>query len=226
MLFLVFLFVTGINQAFAFLEGFITNIIDATHCSRMKAAIGVSMLGVLLSAAFTSNIGWSLFDMTEHFILRYIVITVGFLQCLSVGWFFEYETTAAASENHAKSLRALSLYFWIPTVFISFYANFGFPEYRFFGLLIIAFFTIIALCVSKKRSSMPYNSWYHEIVLCGVDKLSMSITSLTHIDHRRSFWMLPFETYLGICIKFINPACLMFIFFNNLQEDLTRPYNN
>lgn len=143
-----------------------------------------------------------------------------------MGWFFEYETTAAASVNHAKSLRALSLYFWIPTVFISFYANFGFPEYRFFGLLIIAFFTIIALCMSKKRSEMPYNSWYHEIVLCGVDKLSMSITSLTYTDHRRSFWMLPFETYLGICIKFINPACLMFIFFNNLQEDLTSPYNN
>jgi hypothetical protein len=36
--------------------------------------------------------------------------------------------------------------------------------------------------------------------------------------------MLPFETYFGITVKFVNPACLLFIFFNNLYDDLEEPY--
>lgn len=39
-------------------------------------------------------------------------------------------------------------------------------------------------------------------------------------------WMLPFETYFGMSIKYVNPACLLFIFMNNLQEDLSEPYND
>ena len=36
--------------------------------------------------------------------------------------------------------------------------------------------------------------------------------------------MLPFEFYFGITIKYINPACLLFIFFEALANDLKTPY--
>ena len=41
---------------------------------------------------------------------------------------------------------------------------------------------------------------------------------------KRKWWMLPFEFYFGICIKYINPACLLFIFFEALANDLATPY--
>ena len=110
-------------------------------------------------------------------------------------------------------------------ILLCFYGNFAFPEYRYIALLCIIVTTIIALIVSKCISGMPFNSWYHEIVLCGVDKLSMSITSLSNDNKSRSWWMLPFETYFGISIKYLNPACLFFILCNNLQQDLSTPYN-
>ena len=78
-LFLVYLFITGLTQAFGYIEAFTTNVIDATKCSRWKAAIGVCSLGLILTCAFTSNIGWILFDMTEHYVTNYIVIVVGLL---------------------------------------------------------------------------------------------------------------------------------------------------
>lgn len=37
-------------------------------------------------------------------------------------------------------------------------------------------------------------------------------------------WMFFFEAYFGLCIKFVNPACLTFLFFQNLVEDLKNPY--
>lgn len=90
----------------------------------------------------------------------------------------------------------------------------------------ISFFTLIAMVVSYKVSKMSMSSFYHEIILQGVDKLSMSITCLSHPKAKRSSWMLPFETYFGITIKYVNPACLLFILCNNLKEDLSSPYND
>lgn len=105
--------------------GFLTNLSDYFKCEVWKPAIPVTIFGILVSVAFSSNVGWILFDMTEHFILRYILISVGLLQCMAVGWFFEYSSTAAASPAHAKALKWLSIIYWIPTVVICFYANFA-----------------------------------------------------------------------------------------------------
>lgn len=162
--------------------------------------------------------------MTDHFITDYIVIMVGILECTCVGWLFERETTAMQSLAHRKSLNVLCIMFWAPTILLCFYANFVFPEDKFMGLMLIMVFTIIALCCSKYVSGMPFDSWYHEIVLCGVDKLSMSITSLTHRDGHRSWWMLAFEGYFGFMIKFFNPALLTFILMNNVQSDIDQPF--
>jgi SNF family Na+-dependent transporter len=224
--FLVYMFSTGITQVYGFIMGFITNLTDYFKCSIWKAALPVCLCGILLTIAYTSNVGWILFDMTEHYILRYLLISVGFLQCVAVGWFFEYFSTAAASPNHEKALKILATMYWIPTIVICFYANFALDEFKLIGLLVICFFTLLALGCSYKASEMAINSFYHEIVLQGVDKLSMSITSLSNEDNKREYWMLPFETYFGICIKFVNPACLLFILFHNLQEDLSAPYND
>lgn len=85
---------------------------------------------------------------------------------------------------------------------------------------------ILSLIVSKCVSGMNAKSWYHEIVLCGVDKLSMSITSLSNEEGERKPWMKPFEGYFGFTIKFINPACLLFMLFGTAAEDLAEPYGS
>ena len=95
--FLIFMFCTGITQTYALVLGFVINLTDYFKCAIWKAALPVVIFGIIASTAYTSNSGWILFDLTEHFILRYIVIAVGFLQCVSVGWVFEYFTTANTS---------------------------------------------------------------------------------------------------------------------------------
>ena len=130
------------------------------------------------------------------------------------------------SQAHRKSMKLLASIYWLSTVTIAFYANFGFVDNKEIGLLFIMLFTFIAFGVSKYTAGMPFNSWYHEIVLCGVDKLSMSITSLSTPGkpEERKLWMPLFETYFGLTIKFINPACLMWMIFENIASDLESPY--
>ena len=100
------------------------------------------------------------------------------------------------------------------------------------GVLLIVIATLLALGVSYWVSKMHFISWWHEIALCGTDKVAMSITALSvanRIDycavvHQRQWWMGPFETYFGIVIKFVNPACLCFFIFEAAAADMEQTY--
>lgn len=237
-MFMLLLYVAGIDSAWSYIEALITNMLDhfkmnsmtenregVNHgMKRVGAAFLVVILGMGLTAVFTTNFGWILFDLVDHYISSYIIVAVGFMQCVAVGWLFEYETTAAVSLEHTRSLRYLGIIFWLPTCLTCFYTNAVIPDYQWIGAIIIVFFTMVAFCCSYKVSKMSFGSWYHEILLCGVDKLSMSITSLSNADQSRSFWMPIFELYFGVCIKFVNPAALLFMFCSNLITDIESPY--
>jgi hypothetical protein len=184
----------------------------------------VCAAGAALSLLFTSNWGWVLFDFVDHYISSYIIIVVGFTQCVAVGWIFERESTARRTPEHRASLWWLTVLYWFPAVLLTFYANFGFVDIKWLGILIILLFTILALIVSFKVSKMEFITWYHEIVMCGTDKIAMSITILQDETGKRAWWMLPFETYFGIFVKFVNPVCLMFLFFEALAADVESPY--
>jgi NSS family neurotransmitter:Na+ symporter len=54
-------------------------------------------MGIAFSTVFTSNIGWALLDLVEHYISNYVIVGVGLLQCIAIGWLFEAEETSARS---------------------------------------------------------------------------------------------------------------------------------
>jgi SNF family Na+-dependent transporter len=89
--FMFFMYISGIDSAFSYLEGFVTNILDATRqkASRAGVAFIVCFCGALISLMFTTNFGWVLFDLVDHYISNYLIMAVGMAQCVSVGWFFE-----------------------------------------------------------------------------------------------------------------------------------------
>ena len=222
-LFCLFLFLAGIDSALAFVEALVTNLIDYFKWSRSVATGAVCLLGVILSSLLTTNFGWVLFDMSEHYISDFLITGIGFAECVSVGWVFEYYTTAAQSPAHHRALRVLHYAYWIPIVTLCFYAQIAENKIVFMILMII--FPVIAMVLSKYASGMKFNIWYHDIMLCGVDKLSMSITSLSHPNpFRRSPWMPIFEIYFGLTIKYINPPIFLYILINNLFNDLSTPY--
>jgi hypothetical protein len=232
------LFIASIDSAFSYVEAVVTNIVDEFKANRTGAAFFVCFTGAILSLFFTSNFGWVLFDIVDHYISSYIVLGAALMQCISVGWCFERDSTAKMSPDHAKSLKWLGIMYWFPMVTLSFYANFAFAERYEIGIIIIMVTSFLSLAVSYfvVRDKFKSISWYHEIMLCGVDKLSMSITSLSSATKNangeyvmneaaeRSPWMIVFEGYFGIMIKFVNPACLTFMMMMNLSEDMVNPY--
>lgn len=145
---------------------------------RWKAAAVVCGAGAALCLLFTSNWGWVLFDFVDHYISSYVVIAIGLCQCISAGWLFEWESTACRSPAHRASLRSLALIYWFPTVLTCIYANFGFPSVKWVGVVAMAIILIAVMIKSFMDSGMELVVWYHEIVMCGTDKVAMSISVL------------------------------------------------
>jgi NSS family neurotransmitter:Na+ symporter len=99
--FLMFsLFIASIDSAFSYVESVVTNIIDEFKIGRVAASASVCMIGIVLSLFFTSNFGWVFFDLCDHYITSYIVLGAALMQCVSVGWVFERESTAKMSPAH------------------------------------------------------------------------------------------------------------------------------
>lgn len=85
-LMLICLWISGIDSAFSYVESITTNLIDFTKWPRFVCAAIVTAFGISLTAVFTTNIGWMLFDMVDHYTSDYLVLGIGLLQCVAVGW--------------------------------------------------------------------------------------------------------------------------------------------
>lgn len=223
-LFMFTMWMIGIDSAVGFIEAAVTNMIDQSGLKRFECAMAICTMGFLISSLFCANWGWVLFDLVDHYISLYIVLPVGLCQCIAVGWIFERKQTSMRSVGHQKSLRALTFFYWFPAVCITFYFSFGFNEAAMWGAIALVVTTLMAFVVSFCVSDLPFNSWYHEIALCGTDKIAMSISSLSNGDGSRSWWMIPFEAYFGVLIKYFNPIVLLFFIFSALKRDLDTPF--
>jgi len=83
---LLTLWISGLDASMSYIESVTTNIIDATDMPRWLVAGKVCLMGIALTAVFTTNIGWVLFDMVDHYTSDYLVLSIVLLQCISVGW--------------------------------------------------------------------------------------------------------------------------------------------
>ena len=104
--------------------------------------------------------------------------------------------------------------------------NFALTQTVYWGPALFIPTTVVALLVSKHVSKMSIRQWYHEIVLCGTNKVSMAITDLSEPGLTRRPWMIFFEAYFGFMIKFVNPAILMFLLMSNLADDFDQSYGD
>ena len=118
-------------------------------------------------------------------------------------------------------MKVLGFFFWFPVAVVSFYSHFAMKEdEKMWGAIAVAVTTLLSIGLSMCTGmSIGFSSWYHEILLCGVNKVSMSITSISYPDadiETRSWWMAPFEAFFGISIKFFNPALLCYMLLENI----------
>ena len=221
------LFLLGVDSAFAMVEAVATVLYDMpsfNHINRTLIAGGLCVLGFLLTIPFCTNWGFILLDVVDHYLSVYLLYLVGILQCLGVGWVFDWDRTTSMSEAHRKSNMALTAGYWVPL----FIAGVIAIEQKngWVGMVCYAgFVTTITCPVSYYLHGGAPGDWYENVFLCGVHRIAYSMSKLGRTDANvRERWEPFFAFYFGFCVKFFIPFVLWFIMLYTIQKDVFELY--
>ena len=112
--FFLLLVIAGLTSAVSLVEGMASALIDKLGISRAKALAFVMVPGVAGSLTFAlpfivdpglsgdGTLGFTLFDLVDHWAFRYSLITVGLMECLLLGWVLGAEKIRHAVNQHSK----------------------------------------------------------------------------------------------------------------------------
>ena len=65
---MVFIIFSGIDTSMGMMESLVTNLIDYSKKPRIAVVIAVGLAGIVISVPFSTNFGWVLFDLVDHYI--------------------------------------------------------------------------------------------------------------------------------------------------------------
>ena len=88
----VTLFTLGIDSSFSMLEATATVMADAPafkNMPRKLLALLLCVLGAISSIAFSFNWGFTYFDVVDHYLNVYLMLLIGVLETMGVGWVYE-----------------------------------------------------------------------------------------------------------------------------------------
>lgn len=102
-LFFIMLLTLGVCSAFALLEAFNTVLYDRVPwCDRHKSfsTLAVCFFGFLVGLLMTTNGGVHILDIFDHYLSDFLLVIVGFAECICVGWAYPMAKLGREVERH------------------------------------------------------------------------------------------------------------------------------
>lgn len=219
------LFTLGIDSAFSLVEATSTVIYDTPwgrKTPRKLTALVLCVAGACFSALFTSNAGFTYFDVVDHYLANYLMLLLGVLQCFGAAWVLE--AGSVMDRVNKASVLVLALGYWIPCLLIPFIFIFFAPKLAAWSILIFWIIQVIVAIISFVLSKLSFKVWYNKVFLYGVCKLSRAITRLSHDEESSPWWVGLFEAWWGISIKYMIPWAVYNILVLLLKSDIDEKY--
>lgn len=113
-LFFFLLVIAGLTSSISLIEGPASALIDKLGISRARALAFIAVPGIIGSLLFTlpqvidpalagnGTLGLSLLDVMDHWAFSYSLLTVGFLECILIGWVLGADRLRRAVNAHTK----------------------------------------------------------------------------------------------------------------------------
>ena len=225
----VTLFTLGIDSAFSMLEAASSVMQDSPtfeKWSQKVIALFLVVLGSFFSLFFSFNWGFTLFDVVDNYLNTYLMLVVGVLEVMGVGWVYEVNQVAPKGRNYKISLIILTAGFWVAAVACPVGSIFSKSSDGWIGLIAFWAWMLLVWAVSFFVSGLAFPEWLSNVAFCGVRKVSRVMTKLskTRGDAVRHWWEPVFEFWWNFSIKYFVPFALMFLLFNSLNVDSSRHY--
>jgi hypothetical protein len=220
------LFTLGIDSAFAMVEGTVTVVQDSSLGKKLSKVVIASLLclvGCVCSTFFCFNWGFTFFDIIDHYLNVYLVLLMGILQSVSVGWF--YRQGDALKCSRASSLALMIMYFglMLPLAWLCYFA---FPDDSWVGLPIIwiwnLFTILVSFLIAKFTKQVPFIEWYEDILFAGVRPIAKKMIDIQ--KNMKPVTARIFEFWWCFTIKFVFPWAMYWLIVMTIQKDTTYPF--
>lgn len=223
------LFTLGIDSAFSMLEAASTVMQDSPAFRKWPQkviALFLVVLGGICSLFFSFNWGFTLFDVVDNYLNVYLMLVVGMLETMGVGWVYEFDQVTAKGKNYLHSIIILTVGYWVAVIVIPIASVWSDSSEAWIGLVVFWAWMLVVWAVSFFVSKLPFGEWLSSCAFTGVRKLSRSMSKLSKLDGDESIkcWEAPFEFWWNFSIKYFVPFALSFLLFNSLKSDLDKPY--
>ena len=227
----VTLFTLGIDSSFSMLEACATVMQDATFFGkwpRKLIALVLVILGAFCSIFFCFNWGFTFFDVVDNYLNVYLMLVLGILETMGVGWVYEAGEIFKKGRNYSLSMLILICGYWGPVVLVPALSIFIEGDNNWVGLLIFWPWMIGVFVASWLVSKLPFRVWRSNVMFCGVRKLSRHMTKLSKVkgDTQQYWWEDVFEYWWGFMVKFWVPFALSFLVLFSLKADLDEKYGD
>ncbi len=107
-IFFLCLFVAGMSSSISILEAFTSAVVDKFGMSRKMVVTVTSVIGFLGSIVFATEGGLFWLDIVDHFLTHYGLVVVGVLECVVVGWLFQFDVI----KKHVNRVSSIQLGLW------------------------------------------------------------------------------------------------------------------
>lgn len=211
-IFLVFLFLLGIDSGFGLLEAVLIVIHDSKlgeNYSKMTLTFGFSTICLLVGLLFVTDAGFFFLDVVDYYV-NFIMLLVGFMETFGAGWVF-------GIEDQIAKVGSGPVFSFMAAVFVPVFLGsglwFGLPNNALWGGFVgffLTFFVGMAITYSQAKSAAAekgmtvgevFTTLTTENVLSLRDRISTSLAT-------------PLPTIWALGIKFFVAPILLICFFN------------
>jgi hypothetical protein len=200
-------------------EGTSTVLADQIKLPRKLIALILCASGCACSFVFCFNWGFTYFDVVDHYLAVYLVLTLGIMQSFAIGWVYRQQYALAAGGN--ASVWVLTFGYWIGLLLIGPIAQFAVPAYQLIAMVCFLPYMVVIAIISFKLSKLSFSKWATEVWNGGVSHLANEISLLSGEGH---WWQPAFRGWWCFSIKYFYPFGIYWLLMLSLKTDLTVSY--
>jgi len=183
------------------------------------------VFGACCSTIFCSNWGFTYFDVVDHYLNVYLVLIMGILQSVAVGWFHCQEDAMKVSKASALVLMISYFGAMVPLAWL---AYFVFPDWSwtslpaFWGFVFIM--TFVSFMIAKLGpAKCTFKQWYDEILFSGVRPIAFHCMRVAE-NPMSPMMRAVFNFWWCVSIKYVFPWAMYWLVIMTIKKDSYEPY--
>jgi len=217
-LFYLTIFLLGIDSSISYVETVVTALLETglgKKTNRLGITIATCLVGFLISIAFCANFANNLISATDYFLSAYFITFVAIVECMSIGWIFDFQERIVENNELADPLIYLTGAYWGGLFCFGILGYWVFFDYNYIAIVCFLVLLVAVIFYTKHISKLSWGDYYEKVLMNGVHRFANGISCEGGKKPNKA--TKAFEIWFGISIKYFIPAALIWMLMMSIK---------